>query len=623
MKIKSKQAATLFFPSTSLLFVIYESIANSIDAGASKIDIHISITNFNRPDTLKIIIEDNGEGFTDRNFEKFNNVFDVEDDLHKGIGRLVFLNYFYNTEIESAFENKKRKFTFNDDFDGQNELSEARDQRKTTRLTFTQYRKEKIKTYDYLIPSKIKEAVLEHFLPIFYKYKLKGKQLKISIFLDTEEDNKDFDFYSSNSSLNINDLPQLKEKSIDDPNTLFGYFKLLYSIEKNITDPYALSAICADGRTIPLKIISESEFPQGYKMIFILYSDYFDGKTNSTREAFTLDEKTLKHVKQMFTKLISSVVREEIPEIVEHNKKVQVKLQNEYPHLVGYFDDESLGLADKSILINEAQNKFFNEQKEILEAQELNEEQYERSLGFSSRILTEYILYRSKIINKLKSMDCNNNESDIHDLIVPRRMKFEKAEHLRDYYTNNAWILDDKYMTYSKVLSDLEIETIYKELNITGGHYYSENEAGRPDITIVFSDDPNHVEKVDVVIIEFKKLGLKLADKEAVVSQLRQRARRLIEYYPNKIQRIWFYGVTDFDPEFIVSVLESGFTQLFSKGELYYKNQEIIVNPDSNEKHYADIFLLSYESMLNDAESRNSTFLNILKAGIRNSIKMQ
>jgi len=320
---------------------------------------------------------------------------------------------------------------------------------------------------------------------------------------------------------------------------------------------------------------------------------------------------------------ISSVVREEIPEIVEHNKKVQVKLQNEYPHLVGYFDDESLGLADKSILINEAQNKFFNEQKEILEAQELNEEQYERSLGFSSRILTEYILYRSKIINKLKSMDCNNNESDIHDLIVPRRMKFEKAEHLRDYYTNNAWILDDKYMTYSKVLSDLEIETIYKELNITGGHYYSENEAGRPDITIVFSDDPNHVEKVDVVIIEFKKLGLKLADKEAVVSQLRQRARRLIEYYPNKIQRIWFYGVTDFDPEFIVSVLESGFTQLFSKGELYYKNQEIIVNPDSNEKHYADIFLLSYESMLNDAESRNSTFLNILKAGIRNSIKMQ
>jgi len=106
MKIKSKQAATLFFPSTSLLFVIYESIANSIDAGASKIDIHISITNFNRPDTLKIIIEDNGEGFTDRNFEKFNNVFDVEDDLHKGIGRLVFLNYFYNTEIESAFKTK-------------------------------------------------------------------------------------------------------------------------------------------------------------------------------------------------------------------------------------------------------------------------------------------------------------------------------------------------------------------------------------------------------------------------------------------------------------------------------------------------------------------------------------
>jgi len=154
------------------------------------------------------------------------------------------------------------------------------------------------------------------------------------------------------------------------------------------------------------------------------------------------------------------------------------------------------------------------------------------------------------------------------------------------------------------------------ELDVKGSHVYSEKETGRPDITIIFSRDPNEAQKVDVVIVEFKKLGLDLAKKEEVFSQLKQRARRLLEYYPNKIQRIWFYGIIDFDSEFKASLIENGYVMLFSEGELYYKSQEIVLNPDTMEKCNADIFLLSFKSMIDDAEIRNATFLKILKDGM-------
>ena len=191
---------------------------------------------------------------------------------------------------------------------------------------------------------------------------------------------------------------------------------------------------------------------------------------------------------------------------------------------------------------------------------------------------------------------------------------------IEDIYQNNAWVLDDKYMTYSKVLSDKEIEDIYNTLSISSTHVYSHKDNGRPDITIIFSNDPKKFTAVDVVIIEFKKLGLKLAYKEESISQLKQRARRLLEFYPNKIQRIWFYGIIDFDKEFKASLIESGFTKLFSNGELFYKSQDIVINPETEQIKIADIFLLSYDAMLDDAESRNETFLRILKQGIKRPV---
>ena len=122
MKINLKQAIKYFFHSPSLEMVYIEAIANSLDANASKIDIEILLEQINKPKTLEIIIRDNGEGFTDKRFSKFAELMKVEDDGHKGLGRLVFLSYFNKVNVISRYNKKKRTFEYSTNFDERSDL---------------------------------------------------------------------------------------------------------------------------------------------------------------------------------------------------------------------------------------------------------------------------------------------------------------------------------------------------------------------------------------------------------------------------------------------------------------------------------------------------------------------
>lgn len=117
MKINLKQAVRYFLNNPSLELVYVEAVANSIDAGATKIDIEIEIEEISKPETLTILIRDNGEGFTEKRYSKFSELMKVEDDSHKGLGRLVFLSYFDKVEITSYFNKNKRTFEYSTEFE--------------------------------------------------------------------------------------------------------------------------------------------------------------------------------------------------------------------------------------------------------------------------------------------------------------------------------------------------------------------------------------------------------------------------------------------------------------------------------------------------------------------------
>ena len=298
-------------------------------------------------------------------------------------------------------------------------------------------------------------------------------------------------------------------------------------------------------------------------------------------------------------------------------------LNEKYPHLQGYFEESSIGLIDRTETLKEAQNTFFNAQKEILEATHLNDEQYKKSIEISSRLLTEYILYRNIIIKNISQLNENNSESDFHNIIVPMNKTLRKENFINDIYSNNTWLIDDKFMSYTTILSNEEMNKLLKEISIDEEKTKKKDKV--PDIAIVFSSKPNNEEnkKVDVVIVELKKKGnIGLEKKEVVLSQLKQRARKLVNYYPNKIQRIWLYGLVDFDEEFIRSLKEQKFIEVYSNDKYFYGEVDIIPDHDKTQtiRIPTSINLLSYEAFIKDAENRNSTFLEILKNGLKNII---
>jgi hypothetical protein len=618
MEINIAKAADIFFPNPSLELVYFEALANSIDAKATQIDIEISIKDFNEPETFKLLIKDNGEGFTKDNFLKFSKLLEVEEEDHKGVGRLVFLKYFDKITINSNYSNGKRTFEFSSKFEGNSEESTNQNNNQTTtELKFTGYKLDKIKSYDYLKPVSLKDSILLHFFPLLYSMKLDKKELTISIKLNCQSPNTDYGFFTDVQQITLDDLPDLEKITFQEPTlNLIDEFTLYYSVKKKelVESSTNIIAVCVDGRTIPIKLPGSTTLPDGYELIFLLYSQFFTGKVDSSRQELKINEAVLRQLKRIFKNKIVEIIKDAIPEIKEKNKEIKVQLENKYPHLTGYFEDEELGIMDRNISLEQAQTSFFQDQKGILEATHLSEEQYNKSLEISSRLLMEYILYRNFTINKLKTIDYKNSEEEIHDIIVPRGTKVTSTENLETLFQNNVWILDDKYMTFSTVLSEKRMDDLYKEITLDGEEI--ESDGKRPDIAIVFSNDPNKVEKVDVVIIELKKTGIGLAKQEEVVSQLKQRARKIYLQYADRIQRIWFYGVAEIEREFERSLLEDEFIEIFSKGKVFYKEHSIIPDLDSKIKVPVGLFVLSYEALLEDAESRNSTFMELLKSTI-------
>lgn len=312
----------------------------------------------------------------------------------------------------------------------------------------------------------------------------------------------------------------------------------------------------------------------------------------------------------MFRNEVIKIIEKNIPEISKRNQERKKALNNIYPHLSGFFEEKSIGYLAQDDIIKKAQNSFFRVQREVLEAQSLTDEQFNKSLELSSRALTEYILFRQFTIEKLKKISTKDDEAVIHNLIVPKYEQFNKADLQHDIYRNNAWVLDDKYMTYEMILSDKNMTEL---VNIITEGEYSEPDKGQPDIALIFSSDPKIGKPFDVVIVELKKKGITLEETMKVVTQLESRARRLMKHYNNQIQRIWFYGIVEFNAD-VEMHLSGNYTKLYSTGKMYYQESKVAIQLEPEVKLPIGIFIMDLDSVIKDADARNSTFLNLIKS---------
>ena len=614
MDIETSGAIRLFFPNPSLTLVYFEALANALDAGATEISIDIDVQAFDKPDTLKITVSDNGDGFTDENFERFRKLLRPRDKFHKGIGRLVFLNYFSRVDVTSTRSKWRRTFIFKDGFDGNAPIENLKDEQpvKTT-LVFNGFAKDRVKSYDDLKPDALKPLLIEQFLPTLDARKRDGTAFKISINLKTKESNAQKEFFPHETVITADDLPSMTKITIqDDSLDAFSTIDMHYHVEPVSGKGSLLVAFSIDGRTIPVNLIPASSFPPGYMGMFLFESEMFHSNADSSRQKLILPENLpIEKLYRVLRREVGKVLADMIPKITEKNEKVKEKFEEQFPHLLGYFENDTVGLIDRDDALEIAQQKFFRAQKQVLQCETLTQAAYEKSLELSSRTLTEYILYRDKIIGRMKEMTTGNAESEIHNLIVPRFKEFSKEAMPSEIYQNNAWLLDDKFMVFRTILSEQRMDTVVNAIRLDEE---CEKDAGRPDIAMIFSADPKNASAVDVVVIEIKKKTDDEKENQYAINQLLDRAVKLAAHCPN-IQRIWYYAVIQISDTMETRLRQQKWAPLFSMGKLYY--QEFITERPDRTVVPTPTFVVSFDAIVADAESRNHTFLEILRNGMR------
>ena len=625
MKVNIKRAIRLFFQNPSLEMVFKEAIANSLDANATNIDVEINIDSFEKQESLQVVITDNGEGFTDARYAKFCELLNVDEDSHQGVGRLVYLCYFDKIDVSSDYLLKHRKFSFDAQFDEKKSdmvITDSDGADRKTSVSFRECSLKRLSSYQIITPEHLKEEILKEFYPRFYLMKENKIDFKIDFSLNVANKNPKIEIDTRSCSIECKDIPQMNSIDIDvNLIQMFEKADLKYSVRKkdNSSKSFLMTALCVDNRTKILDdIISIENLPEiGYDFIFLLSSTYFNGKVDPSRQSITLNDQTLKTVKFLFREKIAEILENELPSLKKKRQTVKKEFDKKYPHLTGYFNENEIGIVPRSRSIDDAQKAFLKAQKRILEATNLSDDEYDEALDVSSRTLTQYILYREKIISKVEEFSKKDSEADLHNFILPKRSIMQGDDVLENIYSNNLWLLDNKYMTYTTALSERTMSDVIGKIT---QNTVEAADDGRPDIAIIFSDSPDNAENnsVDVVIVELKKRGITLAKTEEVESQLQQRAIKLLKLYPNKIQRMWFYGIVEFTEPFKLSLRNNKYTPLYSKDCLYYKENDWYTDLDDSSKPYkVGTYILSIDAFIKDAKAHNEIFLNVLKSGFK------
>lgn len=607
MEVNVQKAVKMFFSNSSFEMIYSEAFANALDADANEIRINISLPDPTQLQNLNLEISDNGVGFDDCRFGKFSKLFDVEEQSHKGLGRLVYLCYFERVYVESTYQGgtKKRTFTFNDGFNGENTVEEIEPSPCGSSFFMRGFTGERLYRNDNINPNHIKSLLMENFYMRLYKKRLKNKRIRVFI-TSHVGDRQD------KAIVDTDDMPDFSILPLEHKLDLFNSVDLYYSVrETKEVGKKPITAIAVDDRCHKVAIIDDENLPVGYEMIFLLISESFQGAIDEARQNLTLSANDLGKIKRLFREGVANIINERFPRIAAANKKQEESLKNTYPHLSGYFRTSDIGFSSHNDILKDAQEQFFKDQREILSATSLSDEQYEKSLTLAARSLAEYILFRQNVISRMKALDNKNIEADLHNLIAPKGSEFKEGELYKDLYRNNVWVLDDKFMSYCTVLSEAEMSKVIDV--ITDGEV-NDSDNDRPDITLFFSADPTKDNRMlDVVVVELKRLGITPEQNSIVEFQLDTRTQRLAEYYGRRIQRMWFYGIVEFTDKYRMHLVNNGYNPLFSNGSVYFKSKPVYTDLKKSFSVVQNSYIMDFSALVEDANTRNETFLKILK----------
>lgn len=625
-------------------FSIFEAISNSIDSQrciGNESPIEVTFARDSKAIDLldsgsesklykEICIRDNGEGFTERNFESFDT---SDSDLKektggKGLGRFSWLKVFEKAKIESIYicDGKffKRTFGFEKNPKGiiNHKIEEIPDGKSGTVLCLIAQRKE------WEIPRKLQtfcEKLIEHFLPLFV-----NKSIPPIILTDADSG----DSINATRYFSENYKGKIKSTDFKIKNALFHV-----SIHKTKIGSSNQLAILANNRATKTINLAKHIINLNaqliddigeYFIIAFVSGDYLDTGVTPERDDFffdTLDSSEDISLAEIIT-CTSEIIESEISEILAsiHTKKIK-EINNfiateapEYRYVVarnpGVINEISptASKADIENRLHRAEIQYKEETRSEVQAI-LNKEEidigavdaaYERVSEAATADLAKYILWRDQVISLLeKRISWGDDkrfekENELHRLFYQMKKTAEDVP----YESNNLWLIDERLNFCDFLASDIPMDAkngLRPDILTYNAPYYFNNEDNPCDS---FS------------IIEFKRPNRN--DYDADENPIDQVFEYIEKIRDNKARTPsgQIITVSSNTPCFVYIVAD-----LTEKLRKICSRQDYIPDYDNqgyfsfNSKYNMYIEVLSYQKIAREARNRNRVFMK--KIGLK------
>lgn len=590
--------------------VIREGLTNAIHAGANAICVDLS---FERQNSLlgdeernvldKIIITDDGEGFTEENLSYFDEVCTGhKDDIGgKGVGRLAFLKFANCVEIRSQMASELVEFQYTPEFTLGDVKKTPSTGRRETVISISEP-KDKINTQ----VAKLVNSICDDLRLLLFLKKQTGRIISIRFTHNSKQPFHD-DFTFSGDKIEAQ-----KTRSFD----LNGEPFTCYLFREEAPRRGIVAMLCADDLCVEEFHISKRFDICRY--LISVTSPYLNRSSNIERQRLEIPrtdgevdmvspisrETLMQRIQTECLAMINQVAEGDIDKFKSNNIS---KLRQYYPFIQveSISDDAAMLDADEVVKAYRAQQAR-REDSLVADMEEGRHVAFDDISHLASDDLARFIVHRALMINSLANMPRDSAEEILHNAIL---RKHSDGSDIRE---NNVWLVDDKFLSYSSIYSDETLASIVREV----GEKTESTQQRRPDIAAFYSKDsegqPNRL-----VIIEFKKPGADIFENNKSLLQCRLYASELADRIAT-LREVFAFSIVEIDDEFYKDMKRTGFKDVFSLSERVVYDDFVIGSGDNIPLH---LYVMPVASLISDAKARNRVFEDVLRFSLDRSAR--
>ncbi len=665
---------------------VFECFTNALEAikikqksntdykGEILIKVNATETTVQSTEFSSLSITDNGIGFNDEEFKRFNT-FKLTDKGFKnlGSGRIQYVHYFDNTTVKSVFEKDgkyfEREFVVSkkENFLKENAIVKHRhcketDASSTETTVSLSGLLENSGVYNDLNEQTLKEKLLERYIHYFCYNKGKLPKIKIEFYVQSE--------LKSESTISQTDIPNIdKTQSI----------KLQYSkkgnsgIEKiDKTEDFTIDAfkisksilrenklnLVSKGEVIEesevnLESLAGNDNVKGNKYLFLISSNYIDERDTNLRGVLNIPSKDFfekdlfANQEEILIEDIQDEVNKTIDTMYPEIEEVKQKHQEDFAKLKEMFllDDETA--KNINISINDSQSdilkKFYEaeakksasidaeikESIDNLDKLDTRNPNYEQELEKeinrlvkviplqNKRTLTHYVARRKLVLDLLDKILAQQLEvqqqKENYDEALIHNLLFQKGS--TNTANSDLWIINEDFI-YFKGSSEKQLS----KLEIDGEKVFKDKFSEEEERYLTSLGENRKIKRPDVllfpeegkcIIIEFKAPHVNASDH---LTQIDTYANLIRNYTEDKFQITTFYGylLGESIEARDVRGAVSTFEESYQFDYLFRPSAKVVGFDDRKDGSiYTEV--IKYSTLLERAKQRNKIFVDKLK----------